>query len=82
MRAEARKSNVEWIEDVAADVPKRLLEIARTRPETTIALAGTHRKPRRFISAPAFARRLLDAGARELLVLMRPETTTDTLPED
>jgi two-component system, OmpR family, sensor histidine kinase KdpD len=82
MRAEARKSNVEWIEDVAADVPKRLLEIARTRPETTIALAGTHRKPRRFLGAPAFARRLLDAGARELLVLMRPETTTDTLPED
>ncbi len=82
MRAEARKSNVEWIEDAAADAPKRLLEIARTRPETTIALAGTHRKPRRFLGPPSFARRLLDAGARELLVLMRPETTSEALPED
>ena len=82
MRAEARKSNVEWIEDTAEDAPKRLLEIARARPETTIALAGTHRKPRRFLGAPAFARRLLDAGARELLILMRPEATSDELPED
>ena len=82
MRAEARKSNVEWIEDTAEDTPKRLLEIARIRPETTIALAGTHRKPRRFLGPPAFARRLLDAGARELLVLMRPEMATETLPED
>jgi two-component system sensor histidine kinase KdpD len=80
MRAEARKSNVDWIEDVAEDPPKRLLEIARSKPETTIALAGTKRKPR-FLGTPSFARRLLDAGARELLVLMRPETTTEELPE-
>ncbi len=71
LRAEARKSNVEWIEGVADDVPKRLIEIARERPETTIALAGTRRRPR-WLSQPSFARRLLDNGALELLVLMPP----------
>ena len=81
LRTEARKTNVEWIEDVADDVPKRLLEIARSRPETTIALAGTHRPPR-WLQRPSFARRLLDAGARELLVLARPgEPVTAALPE-
>jgi two-component system, OmpR family, sensor histidine kinase KdpD len=73
LRAEALKTNAEWIEEVADDVPKRLLEIARTRPETTIALAGTRRTPRLF-ARPSLARRLLDAGARELLVLMPPHT--------
>jgi two-component system, OmpR family, sensor histidine kinase KdpD len=68
LRAEARKTNVEWIEDATEDVPKRLLEIARSKPETTIALAGTRRAPR-WLGRPSFARRLLDAGARELLVL-------------
>jgi len=33
------------------------------------------------LSRPSFARRLLDAGARELLVLMRPETS-EIQPED
>ncbi len=47
------------------------IEIARERPETTIALAGTRRPPR-WLSRPSFARRMLDAGARELLVLARP----------
>ena len=69
--AEARKTNAEWIDAVADDAPKRLLEIARARPETTIALAGT-RRSRRWLERPSFSRRLLDAGARELLVLMRP----------
>jgi len=80
MQAEARKSNVEWIEATADDTPKALLDIAREKPETTIALAGTARKPR-LLRPPSFARRLLDAGARELLVLMRPETVEIT-PED
>ncbi len=73
LRAEARKTNADWIEACAADVPARLLEIARKRPETTIAVAGTHRKPR-WPQPPSFARRLLDAGARELLVLVPPAT--------
>lgn len=69
MRAEARKTNAEWIDEVAEDVPKRLLEIARLRPETTITLAGA-RRARRWYARPSFARRLLDAGARELLLLI------------
>ncbi len=71
LRAEARKTNAEWIEETADDVPRRLIEVARSRPETTIACAGTKRMPR-LLQRPSFARRLLDAGARELLVLLPP----------
>lgn len=82
LRAEARKTNTEWIEETAEDPAKRLLEIARAKAETTIALAGTSRPPR-WLSPPSFARRLLDAGARELLVLTRPQAGVQTaLPED
>ncbi|MBV9719922.1 MAG: hypothetical protein JOZ77_11415 [Candidatus Eremiobacteraeota bacterium] len=73
LRAEARKTNVEWIDEVADDVPKRLLEIARSRAETTIAVAGARRAPR-LLERPSFPRRLLDAGARELLILAPPAT--------
>jgi two-component system, OmpR family, sensor histidine kinase KdpD len=82
LRAEARKTNIEWIDEVAEDVPKRLLEIARGRPETTIALAGTRRAPR-WLERPSFSRRLLDAGARELLVLMpRPTAGAPNAPPE
>ena len=81
LKNEARKTNTEWIEDSSDQVPKRLLEIARSKPETTIALAGTLRSPRLF-GRPSFARRLLDAGARELLVLTQPETGNPPLPEE
>lgn len=81
MRSEARKTNIEWIDDASDDVPRRLLEIARSKPETTIAIGGTHRAPRLF-TRPTFARRLLEAGARELLVLTRPKIDAESLPED
>ena len=71
LRAEARKTNVEWIDEVAEDVPRRLIEISRSRPETTIALAQARRSPR-WLGRPSFPRRILDAGARELLLLMPP----------
>lgn len=68
----ARVLNVDWIDERNVDdAAKRLLEIARSRPQTEIAVGGTHRAPR-WPSRNAFARRLLDAGARELLVLARP----------
>ncbi|MGA9945922.1 MAG: hypothetical protein WBE79_13760 [Candidatus Cybelea sp.] len=76
LRTEARKTNTEWIELVAEDVPKALLDVARSRPETTIAVAGTKRASR-WPQRPAFPRRLLDAGARELLVLQPPGNATD-----
>jgi two-component system, OmpR family, sensor histidine kinase KdpD len=71
LRAEARKTNAEWIDEIAEDVPRRLIELARSRPETTIAVAGATRPPR-WLQRPSFPRRLLDAGARELLVLTSP----------
>ncbi len=76
LRAEARKTNTEWIELVAEDVPKALLDVARSRPETTIAVAGPQHASR-WPQRPAFPRRLLDAGARELLVLQPPGNATD-----
>lgn len=66
----ARMLNVEWIDERADDAARRLLEIARARNETTIAVGGTLRRPR-LMQRSAFARRLLDAGARELIVLAR-----------
>jgi len=82
LRAEARKTNIEWIDEVADDVPRRLIELARARPETTIALAGARRAPH-LLAPPSFPRRLLDAGARELLILMpSAEPATATLPEE
>ncbi|MFY9883187.1 MAG: hypothetical protein WAK15_00275, partial [Candidatus Cybelea sp.] len=69
-------TNTEWIELVAEDVPKALLDVARSRPETTIAVAGTKRASR-WPQRPAFPRRLLDAGARELLVLQPPGNAKD-----
>lgn len=68
LRTEARKTNADWIEETADDAPRRLIEIARSRPETTVALAGTLRRPA-LLQRPSFARRMLDAGARELLIL-------------
>jgi two-component system, OmpR family, sensor histidine kinase KdpD len=82
LRAEARKTNAEWIDEVAEDVPKRLIEIARSRPETTIALSAARRPPR-WLQRASFPRRLLDAGARELLVLTSPAASDGaSLPED
>lgn len=81
MRAEARKINAEWIDGVAEDGPTHLIEIARSRPETTIALAGTLRAPG-LLRRSSFARRLLDAGARELLVLTPPSSAKVTAPAE
>jgi two-component system, OmpR family, sensor histidine kinase KdpD len=81
LRAEARKTNAEWIDEVAEDPTKRLIEISRSRAETTIALAGSKRPPR-WLRRPSFARRLLDAGARELLVLTPPSGPTESAPPE
>jgi two-component system sensor histidine kinase KdpD len=81
LRAEARKTNAEWIDEVAEDPAKRLIEISRSRAETTIALAGSKRPPR-WLRRPSFARRLLDAGARELLVLTPPSGPTESAPPE
>ncbi len=68
----ARSINAGWRDDRAPDAAKRLIEIAREVPETVVAVGGTHRAPR-WPARNAFARRLLDANAKELIVLARPK---------
>jgi len=72
----ARALNVDWIDERNVDdAAKRLLQIARSRSQTDIAIGGTHRAPR-WPARNSFARRLLDEGAREVLVLARPKAVT------
>jgi len=70
LRTEARKHNASWHEETTKDAAHRIIELARLEPETTVALATTLRHPR-WPQRNAFARRVLDAGARELFVLTR-----------
>ncbi len=72
----ARTVNADFINDRVDDAAKRLIEVARMRPETMVAVGGTHRTPR-WPARNAFARRLLDDGARELMVLARPKPVTE-----
>jgi two-component system, OmpR family, sensor histidine kinase KdpD len=76
----ARLTNAEWIDQRADDSARALLTVARKRPETVVAVGGTHRVPR-WPARNAFARRLLDAGARELLVLARPHPQAPASPD-
>ncbi|HTU71327.1 MAG TPA: hypothetical protein VMF11_13530 [Candidatus Baltobacteraceae bacterium] len=76
-----RVLNVDWIDERGVDdAATRLLAIARSRPQTDIAVGGTHRTPR-WPARNSFARRLLDAGARELLVLARPKPPAENAPQ-
>lgn len=77
----AQLINAEWVDDVARDAAVRLLEVARSRPETVIAVGGTHRAPR-WPARNSFARRLLDAGARELMVLAKPRPDAAVAPDE
>jgi len=77
----ARTINAEWIDLRAEDAAAKLLEVARMRAESVVAVGGTHRKPR-WPARNAFARRLLDAGARELLVLARPAADAPSAADD
>lgn len=67
---EARKHNAAWHRETTSDPPRRIVELGRMEPETVVAVATTLRHPR-WPERNAFARRVLDAGARELLVLTR-----------
>lgn len=70
LREETERFRGSWIHAVAANKPLKVLEIARERAETTVAVGGALRNPRWFERGP-FARRLIEAGARELLILAR-----------
>jgi two-component system, OmpR family, sensor histidine kinase KdpD len=69
----ARLLHAEWFDlRENENAAEALLALARKRAETVVAVGGTHRAPR-WPARNAFARRLLDAGARELIVLERPD---------
>jgi two-component system sensor histidine kinase KdpD len=70
MEAQTRASGGTWLRATGDDIVKTLLATARVVPETTIAVGGTLRTPH-WPQPNAFARRLLDAGGRELFVLAR-----------
>jgi two-component system sensor histidine kinase KdpD len=77
----ARLINAEWLDLRAPDAAIALLEAARSRPETVVAVGGTHRTPR-WPARNSFARRLLDEGARELIVLARPHPDAPSAPDE
>jgi two-component system sensor histidine kinase KdpD len=77
----ARAINAEWIDEKAPNAAVRLIEIARARHETTVAVGGTLRTPR-WPQPNSFARRMLDAGARDLIVLARPATESPAVSDE
>jgi two-component system sensor histidine kinase KdpD len=79
MQKEVGRYGGTWICEAAAKKPQRVLEIARSRAETTVAVGGALREPRWFERGP-FAKRLLDAGARELLILAQRNPELDSTP--
>ncbi|MBV9149469.1 MAG: histidine kinase [Candidatus Eremiobacteraeota bacterium] len=70
LRLETEKNHATWHQEMTHDAPRRIIELARMEPETVVAMATTLRHPR-WPQRNAFARRVLDAGAREVLVLTR-----------
>ena len=67
----ARRVRARWRVAVGPDPVLALLQESAREGSTTIALEGARAKPRWPRGAP-FARRLLDAGAKQLLVLAPP----------
>lgn len=70
LKKETERYGGTWTHETGKDKPATVLEIARRRPETTVAVGGALRSLRWFEKGP-FAKRLIDAGARELLILAR-----------
>lgn len=70
LRIESHRNHATWLRETTSNPPQRIIELARVEPETVVAVATTMRQPR-WPQRNAFARRILDAGARELLVLTR-----------
>ncbi len=77
---ETRAAGGTWIGAVARNAPRKVLEIAlknRKRPSRSAA----RRAIRACSSAAHSRRRLIDAGARELLILTRPDRGRGSEPE-
>lgn len=74
LEEETRRYGGAWIQREGTNAPQQVLQVARERAETTVAVGSALRNPRWLERGP-FAKRLIDAGARELLILAqrRPE---------
>lgn len=75
LRGETERYGGAWIHLVSNDKPRAVLDAARMQAETTVAVGSALRDPRWLERGP-FARRLIDAGARELLILVRREPSS------
>jgi two-component system sensor histidine kinase KdpD len=80
LQEQTQRYNGEWIRETGSNVPRKVLEVARTKTETTVAVGRAVRNPR-WLEKGTFAKRLIDAGARELLILARRDPTQDSIQE-
>jgi two-component system sensor histidine kinase KdpD len=76
LQKETARYGGELICEAALNKAQRVLEIARRHRETTVAVGGALRDPRWYERGP-FAKRLIDAGARELLILAQRHREQD-----
>ncbi len=67
-----RRVRARWRLAIGPDAAQALLEAAAAEGVSTIALEGARAKPRWPRGGTPFARRLLDSGARQLLILAPP----------
>lgn len=81
LQRDAERYGGMWLRESAKDKPAKVLEVARSQAETTVAVGGALRNPRWLERGP-FAKRLLEAGARELLILARLSETDEAASED
>lgn len=65
----ARRVRARWKLVISADPAKAMLEIAKIEGGTTLALEGARHKSRWPATGTPLSRRLLDAGATQLLIL-------------
>ena len=68
----ARRVRARWKLSIGTDPAKALMEAANAEGGTTLALEGARHKPRWPTTGTPFGRRLLDAGAKQLLILAPP----------
>ncbi len=83
LQEETERYGGSWIRETGTSKPLKVIEVARKRAETTVAVGGALRNPRWLEKGP-FARRLIEAGARELLILARrhDESVHDGAPPE
>lgn len=77
LQEQAQRYGGQWIRETGKNIPGKVLEVARARSETTVAVGRAVRN-RRWLERGPFARRLIDAGARELLILARRDPAQDS----